>query len=74
MKSRKEIIESMNIWPYNNEYRNVFVDRFCKSWDARATLPKKLERLIAANEIWNKAKKESIVSIYTSKEEYLLFN
>lgn len=71
-KFNKEVIDSLNIKPFNLEYRNVFVERFCKSFDARAVFRQKLDRIIIANEIWEKWKNNCLVSITTSKEEYLL--
>jgi hypothetical protein len=72
-KFSKEVLESINITPFDLEYKEVFINRFCKSFDARATFKNKLDRILVANEIWDAAKKKSLVSVSTSREEYLLF-
>ena len=73
-KFNKEIIDSINIKPFNLEYKEVFIQRFCKSFDARATFRNKLDRVLVANEIWKNSKANSLVSITTHAEEYLIFN
>lgn len=73
-KFNKEIIGSINIKPFNLEYKEIFIQRFCKSFDARATFRSKLDRILVANEIWNNSKVNSLVSISTHAEEYLIFN
>lgn len=73
-KYNKETIDLLNIKPENLEYKEVFIRRFCNSFDSRAFFRKKLDRILIANQIWDDAKKNSIVSINTSKEQYYLFN
>ena len=73
-KFNKEILESLNLLPFGLEYKEMFIRRFCKSFDARATFHNKLDRILAANQIWENSKKNSLVSITTDLEEYLIFN
>lgn len=72
-KFDKEIIKSLNIYPYDLENKDIFIHRFVKSFDARGAFRNKLDRILVANQIWETCKKESLTSIKTSKEEYLLF-
>jgi hypothetical protein len=73
-KFSKELLTSINIKPFDLEYREIFIKRFTKSFDARATFKNKLDRILAADQIWENSKANSLVSISTSREEYLLFN
>jgi hypothetical protein len=72
-KFNKEIVESLNIYPFDLENRDIFIKRFCKSFDAKAVFRSKLDRILVANQIWEISKANSLCSIKTSKEEYLLF-
>jgi len=72
-KFNKEVINSLNIFPFDLENKDDFMFRFCKSFDARAVFRNKLDRILIASQIWENCKKECLVSIHTSKEEYLLF-
>ena len=72
-KFNKEVINSLNIFPFDLENRDVFIKRFAKSFDARAMFRNKLDRIVIANDIWENCKKNCLVSVKSSKEEYLLF-
>jgi alpha-N-acetylglucosamine transferase len=69
----KKIIKSLNIFPFDLENREIFINRFVKSFDARGAFRNKLDRILVANQIWENCKQESLISVTTSKEEYLLF-
>lgn len=74
MKNKsKNYYKLFNIRPFNCELKEVFIARFCRNFDVRAFLKTNLEKLIAANKIWEEAKKESIVSIKITNEEYYIF-
>lgn len=72
-KFSKDLLQSINIFPLSLENKDVFIKRFCRAFDVRATFKTKLERIAAAEQVWNECKKESIVSVKTSHEEFLLF-
>lgn len=73
MKLTKTLLNSFNIRPYNLEHRNIFVERFCKNFDVKALIKSNLQKVIAANKIWEECKKECMVSISITNEEFLIF-
>lgn len=60
--------------PRDLEAKTDFVRRFVIDPYVIVTYPTKVKRLLSAERAWAKAKAESLVSVTTSLDQFLLFN
>ena len=63
---------SLTPTPFDLEWRTEFVERFMDNPDTKRIYPLSFKRRMAAERAWKKAKAESLVSVTTSREEFLL--
>ena len=63
---------SLTPTPFDLEWRSEFIARFLDSSDTKRVYPLLFKRHMAAEQAWLKAKAESLVSVTTEREEFLL--
>lgn len=59
--------------PRDMEARSLFNSRFGAADVVRSKWPTPVKRMLAAERAWAAAKRESLVSISTSEDQFLLF-
>ncbi len=73
MSRRRRILTDPFPWPFDTECHSDYLQRAVASREAKQAYDTPVKRTVAAERTWLQAKAQSMVSITTATDQFLLF-